>query len=107
MERPLPTHRRPVYASGATIKGRTCDVAEPTDSWARRDLQGVTTPGKLATKVVLDVSSTGVLYELEATTVTENGFIAAFLAELTTFSARAGMARPGPRQAFGRCAARS
>lgn len=72
-----------VYALGATIKGRSWEVSDPTDSWARTDLQVATTPGKVATKVVLDVTSTGAHYELEATTVTDNGFTAAFLAELT------------------------
>jgi hypothetical protein len=72
-----------VYALGATPKSRTWVVADPSDSWARTDLQITTTPGQLATKVVLDVTSTGDHYELEATTAGDNGFTAAFLAELT------------------------
>lgn len=73
-----------VYALGATPKRRTWVVADPTDSWARTDLQVTTTPGQLATKVVLDVTSTRDHYELEATSAGDNGFTAAFLAELTT-----------------------
>jgi hypothetical protein len=72
-----------VYALGATPKSRTWVVADPTDSWDRTDLRITTKPGSLATRVVLDVTSTGDHYELEATTAGDNGFTAAFLAELT------------------------
>ncbi len=43
-----------------------------------------TTPGKLSTKVIFDVESTGAHYELEATTIMQMGnFTDIFLAELT------------------------
>lgn len=41
-----------------------------------------TEPGRLATKVTLDIASTGDHFELEATTVGSAGFHDAFLAEL-------------------------
>ena len=72
-----------VYAMGATPKSRAWVVGDPTDNWARSDLRVTTKPGPLATKVSLDVASTGDHYELEATTAGDNGFTAAFLAELT------------------------
>lgn len=72
-----------VYALGATPKSRSWEVADPTDSWARADLRITTSPGNVAMTVVLDVASTGDHYELEATTAGDNGFTAAFLAELT------------------------
>jgi hypothetical protein len=72
-----------IYAMGATPKSRAWVIADPIDNWARSDLRISTKPGPLATKVTLDVTSTGDHYELEATTAGDNGFTAAFLAELT------------------------
>jgi hypothetical protein len=72
-----------VFAMEGKIKGRKWDVSEPSGSWERSDLRVTTKPGKLATKVTLDVTSTGDHYELEATTVMDNGFTTAFLTELT------------------------
>jgi hypothetical protein len=46
------------------------------------DLDVETTPGKLATKVVFDVTPTGEHYELEATTVGSAGFNDPFLAAI-------------------------
>jgi hypothetical protein len=50
--------------------------------WNRSDLDVETTPGKLATKVVFDVTPTGEHYELEATTVGSAGFNDPFLAAI-------------------------
>jgi hypothetical protein len=72
-----------IYAMGATPKSRSWVVSDPSESWARSDLQISTKPGSLATKVSLDVTSTGEHFDLEATTAGDNGFTAAFLAELT------------------------
>ena len=65
-------------------KGRSFKVVSEVGDWDRRDVKVATTPGKLATKVVFDVESTGAHYELEATTVMQMGnFTDIFLAELT------------------------
>jgi hypothetical protein len=75
-----------VFAMEGKPKGRHWEVSDPVGSWARSDLRIVTKAGKLATKVTLDVVSTGDHYELEATTAMDNGFTATFLAELTAHS---------------------
>jgi hypothetical protein len=56
-------------------------------TWERADLKITTNPGKLATKVVLDVISTGDHYELEATTVGDYGLSTTFLDTLTAYTA--------------------
>jgi hypothetical protein len=73
-----------IYAMGATPKSRSWVVADPSHNWARTDLRITTSPGPLATKVTLDVTSSGDHYELEATTAGDNGFTATFLAELAS-----------------------
>jgi hypothetical protein len=73
-----------VYAFNAKPSGRNWKVVDEVGDWDRRELQIATTPGKLSTKVVVDVPSTGAHYELEATTVMQtDGFTDKFLAELT------------------------
>jgi hypothetical protein len=61
-----------LYAFAATQKGRK--IEDRLGVWNRSDLTVETTPGKLSTKVVFDVASTGEHYELEATTVGSAGF---------------------------------
>ena len=73
-----------LYAFNVKPKGRSFKVVSDVGNWDRRDVKVATTPGKLATKVVFDVESTGAHYELEATTVMQMGnFTDIFLAELT------------------------
>lgn len=73
-----------LYAFNAKPKGRSWKVEGAVGDWDRSDLAIETTPGKLATKVVIDVKSTGAHFELEATTVASAGnFTGPFLAELT------------------------
>lgn len=73
-----------VYAFNAKPSGRSWKVVDEVGDWERRDLRISTTPGKLSTKVVVDVVSTGDHYELEATTIMQAGdFTTRFLAELT------------------------
>jgi hypothetical protein len=60
-----------LYAFAATQKGRK--IEDRLGVWNRSDLTVETTPGKLSTKVVFDVASTGEHYELEATTVGSAG----------------------------------
>jgi hypothetical protein len=76
-----------VYALSMGTKHGTRQVEELLATWERADLTIATTPGKLATKVVLDVVSTGDHYELEATTVGDYGLTATFLDALTAYNA--------------------
>jgi len=72
-----------VYALAATFKSAAGPSAMPSATGTARPAVQ-TTPGRLATKVVIDVVSTGEHYELEATTVADNvGFTDAFLQALT------------------------
>ncbi|MFI5046919.1 MAG: hypothetical protein ACHQIG_07630 [Acidimicrobiia bacterium] len=61
-------------------------VGELLTTWARDDLSIATVPGRLATKVTIDVASTGQRYELEATMI-GGGFNDALLAEIAPPSA--------------------
>ena len=71
-----------VYAFRAKQKGRGWKIGDQLGVWERRDLQVSTEPGKLATKVTIDVTSTGDHYELEATTAMSKGLHDDFLAEI-------------------------
>ena len=62
--------------------GSTWRVGEQVVVWDRHDLAVETRAGKLATKVVIDVVSTGERYALEVTTAANHNGIEAFLAEL-------------------------
>jgi hypothetical protein len=75
-----------VYALSMRFKRGKLQVEEPLATWERADLKITTTPGQLATKVVLDVVSTGAHYELEATTVGDYGLSTTFLNTLTDYS---------------------
>jgi hypothetical protein len=69
-----------VYAFNGKPKGREWKVMDQVGEWDRSDLTITKTPGKLSTKVVIDVASTGDHYELEATTaMTAGNFNHAFL----------------------------
>jgi hypothetical protein len=72
-----------VFAFHATPKGREWRVGDQVAEWSRTDLRIETVAGRLATRILFDVVSTGDHYELEATTVGSNGFTQAFLDELT------------------------
>jgi hypothetical protein len=72
-----------IYAFHAKPKSREWLVGDKVGEWSRDDLRITTVPGRLATKVVVDVPATGQHYELEATTAGSNGFTEAFLTELT------------------------
>jgi hypothetical protein len=63
-------------------KGRNWKVQEQLGAWDRSDLQIETAAGKLATKVVFDVVSSGEHYELEATTIGGSGINDGFLAAI-------------------------
>jgi len=73
-----------LYAFNVKPKGRSFKIVDAVGDWDRRDVKVATTPGKLATKVIFDVESTGAHYELEATTIMSAGnFTTVFLEELT------------------------
>ena len=76
-----------IHAFHAKPKSREWVVGNKVGEWARADLRITTVPGRLATRVVVDVPATGEHYELEATTVGSNGFTEAFLRELTHVAA--------------------
>ncbi len=71
-----------VYAFSAKPGGRSWKIKDHLATWERKDLNIATEAGKLATKVTIDVTSTGDHYELEATTFADRGFTDAFLTEL-------------------------
>lgn len=71
-----------VYAFSCKPKGRQWTVQDQLGAWNRADLQIETTPGKLSTKVVIDVVPTSEHYELEATTAGDRGFHDHFLAAI-------------------------
>jgi hypothetical protein len=72
-----------LYAFSCTQRGRSgWKIQEQLGIWDRSDLQVEMKPGKLATKVVVDVEPTGEHYELEATTVSTADFNEPFLAAL-------------------------
>ena len=77
-----------VYAFKAKPSGRNWKVQDQLGEWARNDLRVTATPGKLATKVVMDVVSSGDHFELEATTVgnASKEFQQPFLEALTSQS---------------------
>jgi hypothetical protein len=76
-----------VYALSLGTKRGRVQVEELLAVWERADLKITTNPGKLATRVVLDVVSTGDHYELEATTVGDYGLSTMFLDTLTAYPA--------------------
>jgi hypothetical protein len=67
--------------SAAPARKRSVKVGEHLVSWARDDVSVELVPGRIATKVTLDIASTGQRYELEATMI-GGGFNDALLAEL-------------------------
>lgn len=71
-----------VYVFSGRPKGFSWKIGDELAHWSRTDLQVAAQPGKLATKVTIDVA-TGDHYELEATTALDHGFSDVFLAELT------------------------
>lgn len=71
-----------LYAFSVKQKGRNWKVQQPLGEWDRSDLKVETAPGKLATKVVFDVVSSGEHYELEATTIGSSGINDALLAAI-------------------------
>jgi hypothetical protein len=71
-----------LYAFNASPKGRSWKVEDKVGEWSRSDVKATTSQGRLATKVILDITSTGDRYELEATTVGSSGVNDAFLAEI-------------------------
>jgi hypothetical protein len=76
-----------IYAFNVKPKGRAFKVVSEVGDWARDDIKVETAKGKLSTKVVLDVMSTGDHFELEATTIMQmGGFTDVFLAELAKFT---------------------
>ena len=74
-----------VLSMGTKRGGRIVEGLLAT--WERADLKIATTPGKLATRVELDVVSTGDHYDLEATTVGDYGMTTTFLDTLTAYTA--------------------
>jgi hypothetical protein len=73
-----------VYVFAAKSKGRFWKIGDEVASWDRADLVVSTTPGKLSTKVAIDVRSTSDHYELEATRVGTLKFHDGFLTEIAT-----------------------
>jgi len=70
------------YAFNSKVKGRGYKVTDQVGVWDRKDLVVTTEPGKMTTKVTIDVKSTGDHYELEATTIsTARDIAVAFLDE--------------------------
>jgi hypothetical protein len=76
-----------LYAFDARPAGSRWRVGEQVVVWERKDLEVETTAGKLATKVVIGVVSTGERYELEVTTAPNHNGVDAFLEELQRASA--------------------
>lgn len=68
-----------VYAFNSKIVGRERKVLDSVGNWDRNDLIVTKTPGRLTTKVTFDISSTGEHYELEATTMADQGVSTALL----------------------------
>jgi hypothetical protein len=71
-----------VYALAVKQKGRGWKVKDQIGVWNRPDLTIETTPGKITTKVVIDVGSTGEHFEVEATTAGGSGVNDRFLAAI-------------------------
>jgi hypothetical protein len=71
-----------VYAFAVKQKGRGWKVKDQIGVWNRPDLTIETTPGKITTKVVIDVGSTGEHFEVEATTAGGTGVNDRFLAAI-------------------------
>ncbi|MGQ0803326.1 MAG: hypothetical protein ACT4PI_05625 [Actinomycetota bacterium] len=71
-----------VYAFSGKPGGRGWKIKDHLATWEQKDLKIATEAGKMATKVTIDVTSTGDHYELEATTFGDRGFTDAFLTEL-------------------------
>ena len=67
--------------SAAPARKRSVKVGEHLASWPRDDVAVELVPGRIATKVTIDVASTGQRFELEATMI-GGGFNDALLAEL-------------------------
>jgi hypothetical protein len=67
--------------SAAPARKRSIKVGEHLATWARDDVAVELVPGRIATKVTLDIGSTGQRFELEATMI-GGGFNDALLAEL-------------------------
>ena len=72
--------------SAAPARKRSIKVGEHLVSWSRDDVTVTLVPGRLATKVTLEVASTGQRYELEATMI-GGGFNDGLLAELAPSAA--------------------
>jgi len=83
-----------LYAFDARQAGSRWRVGEQVVVWERKDLTVETTAGKLATKVVIGVVSTGERYELEVTTAAHHSGVDAFLDELQRASALPGQNLP-------------
>jgi hypothetical protein len=76
-------HRRQALRVLLQQKGRRgWKIQEQLGVWDRSDIRVGTEPGKLSTKVVFDVVSSGEHYELEATTVSTANFNEPFLAAI-------------------------
>lgn len=71
-----------LYAFAVKQKRSGWKVQEQKGVWDRSDLKIETEPGRISTKVVFDVASTGEHYELEANTVSTAAFNKPFLAAL-------------------------
>ena len=67
--------------SAAPARKRSVKVGEHLATWARDDVAVEIVPGRIATKVNIEIGSTGQRYELEATMI-GGGFNDALLAEL-------------------------
>lgn len=71
-----------LYAFGVKQRRSGWKVQEQKGVWDRADLKFETAPGRMTTKVVVDVVSSGEHYELEATTAGGSGINDAFLAAI-------------------------
>ena len=69
-----------IHVFSAAPKGRAVKVGDELASWRRDDLTLTTEPGRVSTKVTIDVGSTGERFELEATMI-GGGFNDELLAE--------------------------
>jgi hypothetical protein len=71
-----------VHVFDAKNKGRFWKIGDEVTSWDRADLTVTTVPGKLSSKVAIDVTSSGDHFELEATRVGTLRFHDDFIAEI-------------------------
>ena len=84
----LTADRLYAFAFASGTRGKAGTVGEQLEVWPRSDVRVTTKPGRLTTRVELDIATTGDHYELECMTSAGNaGTSQMFLDELTAGTA--------------------